>query len=126
MGRKRNRKPRVETSGIIYRAFVPKNDCEYHDEFLCGFCDGSEERQATCKRLKIKGLVKSLNGGQEQPDDSLCIAKKQAHEHWRYIESVLFAHGTDETTVELVGFHYRTAMEHGFKHGVEYAGAKNG
>lgn len=43
-----------------------------------------------------------------------------ANAHWAYVESVLNAHGVDDETIEQCGFHYKTAMVHGFKHGVEY------
>lgn len=40
-------------------------------------------------------------------------------EHWQYIRALLIQHGEDFGTVEKIGFHYRTAMEHGWKHAVE-------
>lgn len=43
-----------------------------------------------------------------------------ANAHWSYVESVLIAHGVTMEIITQCGFHYRTAMIHGFKHGVEY------
>ena len=40
--------------------------------------------------------------------------------HWDYILQVLTAHGVETRIKNLVGFHYQTAFEHGFKHGVDY------
>ena len=46
-------------------------------------------------------------------------AEKLAADHWKYLEGLLESHNVDEKAVEAIGFHYRTAMVHGFKHGVE-------
>ena len=43
-----------------------------------------------------------------------------AKAHWAYVESVLIAHGVPIEIIDQCGFHYKTAMVHGFKHGVEY------
>lgn len=48
------------------------------------------------------------------------VAKRLANEHWSYIESLLNVHGIDKGIIGIVGWHYRKAMEHGFKHGIEY------
>lgn len=45
--------------------------------------------------------------------------EKLAHQHWNYVRQILEAHGEDREVIEKVGFHYRSAMVHGFKHGVE-------
>lgn len=39
-----------------------------------------------------------------------------ADEHWDYIRSVLELHGRED--LEEIGFHYKSAMIHGYKHGV--------
>jgi hypothetical protein len=44
---------------------------------------------------------------------------KSAKEHWEYVKEVLLTHGEDEAVVEKIGFHYVTAMKHGYKHGLE-------
>lgn len=46
-------------------------------------------------------------------------ADKLAMEHWIYVEALLKNHGEDKTTIEKIGFHYRSAMIHGYKHGQE-------
>ena len=46
--------------------------------------------------------------------------KKLAEEHWGYVEKLLSEHHQEDGLVEMIGFHYMSAMEHGFKHGVEY------
>jgi len=43
-----------------------------------------------------------------------------ADDHWSYINKLLEAHGASEKTRQAVGFHYRSAFVHGFKHGCEY------
>lgn len=51
-------------------------------------------------------------------------SKELADAHWQYVEGVLekafgaCAHGR----MEEIGFHYKTAFEHGYKHGLEDAG----
>jgi hypothetical protein len=52
-----------------------------------------------------------LKGGVEMDVDELIES------HWEYIEALLTAHGVKE--IEIIKFHYMSAFEHGFKHGVE-------
>ena len=40
-----------------------------------------------------------------------------AEEHWEYIESLLEQHGESDDVVDKIGFHYKTAFVHGYKHG---------
>jgi len=40
-------------------------------------------------------------------------------EHWEYIKGVLATHGIDVEWIDVIGFHYKTAMKHGYKHGKE-------
>lgn len=40
-------------------------------------------------------------------------------DHWRYVQSVLLAHGTELKEIELCEHHYRTAFAHGYKHAKE-------
>ena len=40
--------------------------------------------------------------------------------HWEFVDGILDAHGVTENDRELIGFHYRIAMGHGFKHGVRW------
>jgi hypothetical protein len=42
-----------------------------------------------------------------------------AEEHWRYIEAVLSVHERSKEVIEMIGFHYKTAFVHGWKHGME-------
>ena len=44
-------------------------------------------------------------------------AEKLAEEHWDYIESLLEIH--DDEYIKQIGFHYKQAFRHGYKHGVE-------
>ena len=51
--------------------------------------------------------------------------KKKADEHWAYVKMVINLHEQADCdvdinrVVEMIGFHYKTAMEHGWKHGME-------
>ena len=55
---------------------------------------------------------------QEQEAD---YAEDLAAAHWKYVDSLLAVHGLNERTRAAIGFHYISAMVHGFKHGVEFA-----
>ena len=44
---------------------------------------------------------------------------KLAEDHWKYIEALLKAHQLNPTDISVVGFHYRSAFIHGYKHGQE-------
>ena len=50
---------------------------------------------------------------------------EKANAHWAYVKQVLELHGEQQETIEKIGFHYVTAMIHGFGHGYE-CGYKNG
>ena len=41
--------------------------------------------------------------------------------HWGYVEAVLKSVGVDDEYIENIGFHYKTAMIHGYNHGFEDA-----
>lgn len=45
--------------------------------------------------------------------------KEGTKQHWKYVEGVLKTHGVSDRIIKIVGFHYRTAMAHGYKHGIE-------
>lgn len=45
-------------------------------------------------------------------------AQALAEAHWKYVEGVLRAAGKPEADIEEIGYHYRTAMIHGYKHGL--------
>ncbi len=42
-----------------------------------------------------------------------------ANDHWEYVKEVLITHGESNEVIEKIGFHYRSAFVHGFKHGVD-------
>ena len=44
-------------------------------------------------------------------------AKELAEAHWNYIKAVLTNHKMTPDEIDRIGFHYRTAMIHGYKHG---------
>lgn len=46
-------------------------------------------------------------------------AKKLSEDHWKYIKEVLTQHGVPGPEQERVGFHYKAAFIHGYKHGQE-------
>jgi len=48
-------------------------------------------------------------------------ATELAEAHWGYISNLLKNSGVGEQEVLRIEFHYKTAMVHGYKHGVEDA-----
>jgi len=55
--------------------------------------------------------------------DKYSDAKEIAEQHWSYVKKVILNHvpDMDEKLLEQFGFHYKTAMIHGFGHGYEDA-----
>jgi hypothetical protein len=51
--------------------------------------------------------------------DSMVLA------HWRYVHALLEVHGVSEDQLIIIGFHYKSAMYHGYKHGIEDGKIKN-
>jgi len=45
---------------------------------------------------------------------------KIAADHWEYIKSLLIQHKIDLPELNRIGFHYRTAFIHGYKHGIDH------
>jgi len=46
-------------------------------------------------------------------------AEQLAAAHWGYVKGLLAVHCIEGDFADIVGFHYRTAMAHGYGHGVE-------
>lgn len=46
-------------------------------------------------------------------------AEKLAEKHWQYIEGILKKEGTPEQEINRIGYHYKTAFVHGYKHAIE-------
>jgi hypothetical protein len=47
------------------------------------------------------------------------VDKELADAHWSYIESLLATHNNSPEEIDVIGFHYKTAFIHGYKHAVE-------
>ena len=52
------------------------------------------------------------------PDDPVEI---MIEDHWKYVKGVLESDLLDSDRIDMIEYHYKTAMKHGFKHGVEAA-----
>ena len=65
----------------------------------------------------------SINREQSELLDAIAKGPSEAEAladaHWSYIESLLKVHRTGSEALAEIGFHYKSAMIHGFKHGVE-------
>lgn len=46
-------------------------------------------------------------------------AKQLAQEHWNYLEQLLLTHNIPVEQINIIGFHYKTAFIHGYKHSQE-------
>lgn len=46
-------------------------------------------------------------------------AKQIADEHWDFIKQLLETHGENPEIIQKIGFHYKTALIHGYGHGKE-------
>ena len=66
--------------------------------------------------INIVSYIDELCDNEVLPQDS---SKELAQAHWDYLEAVLRTCLVEEKDVIRIGFHYRTAFEHGYKHGVE-------
>ena len=49
-------------------------------------------------------------------------AVELSNDHWAYIRQVLYHDCVDEGDIERIGFHYKEAFKHGFKHAEERRG----
>jgi hypothetical protein len=69
----------------------------------------------------MKGLkMEYISGNQLTKDETSGDAlKKLIDDHWNYIEEMLYIHGEESTTIDKIGYHYRTSFRHGFKHAME-------
>ena len=45
--------------------------------------------------------------------------EKMVNDHWDYVRELLIAHGEDTAYVTTIGYHYKSAFKHGFKHAQE-------
>lgn len=42
-----------------------------------------------------------------------------AEAHWKYVKELLTVQSVGNPMIDIIGFHYRTAMIHGYKHGFD-------
>jgi hypothetical protein len=45
--------------------------------------------------------------------------EKLIADHWDYVEGILIAGGHSTMMIEEIGYHYKTAWRHGWKHAME-------
>ena len=77
-------------------------------------CKLTDEDMAAIMGINMSDRVKLRKPKQTYPE-------KLAADHWGYVDSLFAVHGVNEKAREVIGFHYKSAMVHGFKHGVEFA-----
>lgn len=67
------------------------------------------------KRIQAPGFDAPVVGG-DTPSE-IVTAIRLSSEHWEWIHDLLTTHGEAESTLRMIGFHYRSAFVHGYKHG---------
>lgn len=82
------------------------------------FCSVSCASKHRKKEDKKKKMEQSAIQMKEQKQSQINVSTL-ATEHWNYIENLLTKHMVDADLVEIVGFHYKTAFEHGWKHAMD-------
>lgn len=50
--------------------------------------------------------------------------KKMCDEHWKFIEDILLHHSVNEDEIKRIGFYYKSALFHGYKHALTDLGEK--
>lgn len=68
----------------------------------------------------VKPPAEFLDVLKPSPSDK---AKNLASAHWEYVSGILATHGISVEQIDMIGFHYKTAMVHGYKHGLADAEA---
>ena len=53
-------------------------------------------------------------------EEFIKISKQLADEHWEYVQCILADGQYSAQIINLIGKHYKLALVHGFKHGIEY------
>lgn len=83
-----------------------------------------EYRKAEAESI-IKDYIKAIHEREDHiksKKSSKEYRTKLISDHWSYIKKVLEVGGRLEAEIDEIGFHYKTAMEHGWKHAEEYHG----
>jgi hypothetical protein len=100
------------------------DDCSYCIErtgspCYCHVADGIEVEEDLCSAC-AEGLG-NLSGEivQRIPPAVACSGDSMflAGQHWAYVDRVLAVHGIEQEDREMIGFHYKSAFVHGYKHG---------
>jgi len=68
--------------------------------------------------LGINRALKIIHEERMKKDDAEEL-KKLIDAHWLYIRKLLDVHGESPEVISKIKFHYKTAFEHGWKHGKE-------
>ncbi len=72
-------------------------------------------KSATQEGLGGLGSVYAESSKKAQANKDVVLANA----HWSYIRGLLVAHGVIEEEVDIIGFHYKEAFKHGWKHAKE-------
>lgn len=109
------------------KAACKKCDAEYFQELKVRKNNGEVKGE----RIKEKGKRKYKHRGKLTEEKIYYVplagsgrdrASELAEAHWEYIKGVLEIHGQKE--LDVIEYHYKTAMIHGYKHGQTDAMAK--
>jgi len=70
------------------------------------------------KGMGMGVTTKKTHTSQSQ-EQMLSKSREEAVSHWKYVKGVLVNSGASVDTIEVAGFHYISAFEHGYGHGAE-------
>lgn len=80
-----------------------------------------------CEATKLGHIIKTDSLG-DCPECGKFVSKSMTivgsledliDRHWAYIKNVLTNHAVAGSEISRIGFHYKTAFHHGYKHAVE-------
>lgn len=113
----------------------PECNMTLNESMFCVNCCSKWTKSEPCKEKQeetldnfleeIINFVDGLGGKKEKIEDAEIeepqykSSNQLAEEHWKYVESLLKAHGEEDELIEQIGFHYISAFIHGYKHAME-------
>lgn len=70
------------------------------------------------EQMYVDERMEALNKLKSKPKKE--FLSKLINDHWNYIQGVLVQDSVHLIDIDRIGYHYKTAFEHGWKHAEEY------
>lgn len=103
------------TTLLTAKRFSKTKNGKYYK--ICKKCQGIRLRKgkeyARQQREKAKGTKQRMP---EKAKPASTDMEKVIDDHWSYVEGVLKHANMNDEVIAAIGFHYKTAFEHGWKH----------